>query len=154
CRDMKYKLDEEGNLIFTDALGNCALVVNSVELPNLRQILPSPQPTQSPAIQLLNFAWKHCGSYSWRNLNHTMIRCLKIAIECGMEFAEGDFLLMVKSRSAGGFSFDFWGGQDNAGLGEGFYTLACTADAGCNTSACIAFEKYKGRKPFILKDDD
>lgn len=111
----------------------------------------------SPAIYLLQHVWSnegHGAGRSWERLNSAMKSALALAIEHLFRFEEGDFDEISKR-----FNFGYWGGQDTGGFAEGFYSIACAVDRGhgarChgpNRSACIAFEKYKGREPFIYKE--
>ena len=112
--------------------------------------------TKSPAIQLLTHVWKHQGEgqyWSWARLNSAMHAALRLVIIHGFRFDRDDFKLIDKSAEHGGFSFGYWGGVVGHLLGEYFYSLACARNRayGVNLSACLAFEAWKARRPFILR---
>ncbi len=101
-------------------------------------------PEQSPVLDLLDLVWNHgeqATSHSWGRVNTSMQRALSLAIGCGMKFAPDDFA-QIQRR----YRFHYWGGNDAGGFAEGFYALAVAEG---NVSACQAFEKWKGRAPFI-----
>lgn len=110
----------------------------------------------SGPIKLLQVVWEHANegkSHSWRILNGMLHRALNIAINSGFKFEPDDFETIHKR-----FSGHYWMGDSIPPFrGEGFYTEAVAGDGGyrdcyCqhNRSACISFEKWVGRKPFIL----
>lgn len=95
----------------------------------------------SPARHFVMHAWQHHSEacpHSWTRINQTMRATVTLAIELGLEFADGDF----------GRIFDDCGGRywftDDGG--EHFYT---TAVAAMNQSACKAFESWSEREPII-----
>lgn len=101
----------------------------------------------SPAYTLLKYIWKHnaggSGNDSWRRLNDSMHQALRLAITGGFEFHLDDF-----SRFAKEFTSSYWVGD-----GEAYYALACgdrSDSHGGNPTAVGAFEKWKGRKPFLV----
>jgi len=101
---------------------------------------------KSPAIQILDLVWSKSqkgkrNDYSYRILNGSMQKALKLAIYSGMEFWQDDFNYINQH-----FRFGYWGGADNGGFAESFYALAVYHN---NTSACKAFEFWKKRKPYI-----
>lgn len=100
---------------------------------------------KSPAIQLLDLIWSKTNkgkcSKSYRNLNGSMQSALSLAIYSGLEFYEDDFNYINQY-----FRFGYWGGADNGGFAESFYTSAVYHS---NIPACKAFERWKKRKPFI-----
>ena len=97
---------------------------------------------RSPAGRLLAILWKHVGgaapNHSWRRVNMTMRRGLKLAIDGGLRFARGDLARIVEA-----FNGDHWIGE----TAEWIYSLAVDA---ANSSAVAAFETWKGREPFIV----
>jgi len=99
---------------------------------------------ESPAHQFVMLAWRNkCSAcpHSWARVNQTMRRTLHLAIELGLEFAQGDFGAIYDACRGG-----YWFTDDG---GEYFYTTAVVAE---NLSACKAFESFRGRGP-ILADD-
>ncbi len=101
------------------------------------------QPPESPALHLTRHVWENVCDvipHSWRIVNGSMHQALTIAITAGLRFDLGDFATIAKE-----FRIGYWGG--NNGASEGLYSCA----VGCgNRSACLSFEAWKGRKPFIL----
>jgi len=96
----------------------------------------------SSAIQLLQQVWQHkqeATGHSWLKLNHAMADALGLAIRAGMRFDVGDFEVMAREFRSG-----YWIGD-----GERFYELAVLYR---NSSAYLAFEAKRQRKPFIVKD--
>jgi len=102
----------------------------------------------SPALRLLQLVWDEQGhqmGHSWERLNAAMHAATCLAIEYGLRFDVADFQAIDKR-----FRMGYWGG-------EGFYCLACATRGygrchGPNRSAAIAFETWKGRKPFIIRE--
>ena len=104
----------------------------------------------SLALRFVSAAWNGvCTAtpHSWRVINSTMSSALRLAIEGGMSFSLGDFEAIDKRPRDGGFNFGYWAGTQREGHGECFYTSAVVAG---NRSACMAFERWKNRKPFIV----
>jgi hypothetical protein len=102
-------------------------------------------PEQSAVLDLLDTVWNHWGKatrHCWDRINHSMQKALSVAIGSGMKFGPDDFS-QIQRR----YRFHYWGGNDRGGFAEGFYGLAVTEG---NISAAQAFEKWKGRPPFIL----
>ena len=99
---------------------------------------------KSPAIELLDLIWRKSqkGKFdSYRILNGSMKDALRLTIYSGMEFYPRDFNYISDH-----FRFGYWGGADNGGFAESFYTIAVYYS---NISACKAFEFWKKRKPYI-----
>ncbi len=101
----------------------------------------------SPAMQLMNLVWMSNGHRMGRSsdrVDHAMREAMCLAIKYGFEFAPGDFAAMSE--------------RYGASCPESLYKLACQVPSrysagrryGCNRSACISFERWKKRKPFIL----
>jgi hypothetical protein len=112
--------------------------------PDDRERLEPSAPEQSPVLDLLDTVWNHWGGatrHSWDRVNHSMRQALCLAIGSGMEFGSDDFAEIQRR-----YRFHYWGGEDAGGFAEGFYTLAVVEG---NLSAARAFEKWKGRPPFI-----
>ena len=83
--------------------------------------------------------------HSWRRLNISLRDVLRTAIYTGIRFEKEDFTTIADVRC---LRFEHWCGVDNAtNAGESFYRLAVQVN---NISACIAFEKWRNRKPFIF----
>ncbi|MBN1510707.1 MAG: hypothetical protein JXB13_01710 [Phycisphaerae bacterium] len=104
---------------------------------------------QSPALDLLDQIWKHWGGatrHSWDRVNRSMRAALELAVGSGMRFGPDDFDEIERR-----YRFEYWGGKDAGGFAEGFYRMAVTEG---NRSAAQAFEKYKGRQPFIFETVD
>lgn len=101
----------------------------------------------SAPIELLQQVWGHCQqatSHSWLKLNHAMRETLSLAVRAGMRFDEDDFSRLFRNSRDGGFRAGYWIGADT----EWFYRLAVLYR---NASAWRTYEKYHGRKPFIVK---
>lgn len=99
----------------------------------------------SPAYRLVELVWKNSSRHrdSWIRLNQALASAVVLAIEAGLKFAPGDFNKMYE-----GFRGGYWFGRSDGRIqGERFYGCAVRRD---NLSACIAFERYAERKPFIL----
>lgn len=103
---------------------------------------------QSPAYELLAHVWKHEGhgkERSWNRINDAMYSALKLAIRSGMKFHEDDF-----KSFANDFNSAYWIGEKD----EFLYALAIGESVnshGPNTSAYQAYEKWRGRKAFIVR---
>lgn len=101
---------------------------------------------ESPAYQLLKHVWDNEGykmDRSWARLNGAMQDALSLAISSQMRFELEDF-----QRISGDFRIGYWGGADGEHmLAERYYSLACKVS---NMSACLSFEHWKGRKPFLV----
>lgn len=103
------------------------------------------RPEQSAVLDLLDTVWKHgdrATSHSWARVNTSMQQALCLAIGSGIKFHPDDFIEIQRR-----YRFHYWGGNGRGGFAEGFYGLAIAEG---NLSAAQAFEKWKGRKPFIL----
>lgn len=94
----------------------------------------------STALHFLQTGWDSIPRRSWRNRNGAMSEMLKTAISSGMEFEPGDIIAIYKRFNAG-----YWIGESS----PHFYSLACSAQSGTNTSAAIAWEKYLGQPPVL-----
>jgi len=111
----------------------------------MRKVNELQLPEQSDVLDLLDTVWRGCDratSHSWSRVNSSMSSALALAIGSGMKFGADDFAEIERR-----YRFHYWGGESRGGFAEGFY---CTAVAEGNVSACQAFEKWKGRKPFIV----
>lgn len=100
----------------------------------------------SPAMKFLALVSQNQGyqmGRSWTRFAEGMHTALSLAIQYGLRFEPDDFVQIAELYFV---------------CGEGFYTLACNPDrrysrrrpCGLNRSACISFERWKQRKPFIL----
>lgn len=98
----------------------------------------------SPAMALLATIWENQGHQmgdSWDRLNQAMGSATNLAIWSGLRFDLRDFQTIADK-----YRISYWGG-------EGFYHLACGGRdprSTPNMSAALSFEKWKGRKPFIV----
>jgi hypothetical protein len=105
----------------------------------------------SPAYQMLQHVWKSEGeawkNTSWQRLNLAMKAALRLAIEYGIMFDQDDFRRFASPERCGGFRSWRWLGEDN---GERVYALACETRFGVHMSACKAYERWRGRKPFLI----
>jgi|GEM_PF-671916 len=102
----------------------------------------------SKVIEFLSCVWESAGPTT-EQLNHGMSGALKCAICYGFKFQPDDF-----QEIASRFRGVYWMGNSvGSELGEAFYCLACQKHGGRtreNRSAAISYEKWKGRKPFIV----
>jgi len=99
----------------------------------------------SPAVAFLEHIWMHsCKAtpFAFERLNHAMRKGLSLAIGSGMEFRIGDFT-GIDDR----FRPGHWIGVPD----EWVYAYAVSCG---NRSAWKAWEKYKGRPPFLANDTD
>lgn len=105
----------------------------------------------SAVIELLRHVWRSQGQAgggrSWERLNHAMSSALGLAVWSLFRFDRDDFIRIAKN-----FNIGYWGGNDRHMCGECFYSAACEGSHGANRSAAIAFERWVGRKAFILKE--
>ena len=101
-------------------------------------------------MQFMNFVNKNYGHqkrFSWTRLNGVRDQALKFAIIHDLEFFKEDF-----TELADEWNIYKWGGKNGHMLGEHYYYYACGGkDGDVNMSACLSFEFWKKRKPFILK---
>jgi len=109
---------------------------------------------QSDAIKFMYFASENHGyqkPFSYARLNRLLSDALKFAIANDFQFFKDDFKIIDKD-----FRLSYWGGINRHMLGECFYSLACGGTYGddVHRSACIAFETWVDRKPFIIKTYD
>lgn len=98
----------------------------------------------SEVIKLLDIVWENCSAgvtHSWGHVNGSMRSALELAIG-GFKFDLGDFDI-ISDRSK--YNFGYWCGDSV----EWIYSQAIHA---CNMSAVHAFEKWKGREPFIADE--
>jgi hypothetical protein len=106
--------------------------------------MPAPR-EQSPVLDLLDTVWNHgdrATSHSWARVNTSLQQALCLAIGSGIKFHPDDFEEIQRR-----YRFHYWGGNGRGGFAEGFYGLAVAEG---NLSAAQAFEKWKGRRPFIV----
>lgn len=100
----------------------------------------------SAPIQLLQLIWENAtkaAGDSWRRYNESLANGLSLAIRSGMRFEPDDFKV-IEER----YRPEYWMGL-GSDSGERYFTLAVVND---NISAAVAFEKWKGREPFIWND--
>lgn len=98
----------------------------------------------SPAAELVTQVWNQSQQQgkSWIRFNGVMFQAVMLAIESAMVFALEDFSDFYSGMRGG-----YWFHGDSDAKGESFYTQAVKYD---NLSACKSFEKWAGRKPFLL----
>lgn len=104
-------------------------------------VSPRQKSEYSPAVDMIRHVWRQAQretGHSWLRFNHALADALRLAIESGMEFHIEDFQLIAKEFHSG-----YWIGADT----EWIYS---TAVAVGNASAWQAYERHKGRKPFII----
>lgn len=111
----------------------------------------------SVVLDYLRSTYDNCcseGCHSWNVINDAMRIALEVAIKGRFKFEKGDFQYLSDPSSELGYSpygylgFYRWIGKDTAySYGERFYNYAVESS---NKSACIAFESWKKRKPFVL----
>lgn len=107
----------------------------------------SPSDTQepapdSPALAFVRHLYRHgqeATGHSWVRLNAALFGAVTVAIEGGLEFAEGDFSAFYNR-----FKGDYWLGTPP----DRFYSLACKYG---NISAAKSFEIAKGFNPYVLE---
>lgn len=106
---------------------------------------PKPKaPTESTALVLVRHVWdnyQEATAHSWRRLNAAMHDAVSLAIRAGLQFATPDFATMFADMRG-----DYWFGYGPEQRGEGLYKIAVEY---ANLSACVSFETWKGRPPFI-----
>lgn len=131
--------------------------VRLVQLVPWEELIPEGDGTailevRSPAYRLLKHVWASQGEgmgHSWDRLNDAMQTALSLAIRSGMAFDVDDF-----RRFSSDFNSGYWIGAG----GEGYYAMAVGSGVwsgsrshGPNPSAYQSFEKWRGRKPFIVR---
>ena len=101
---------------------------------------------KSPVFQLLSTVWNNAKrESSYREINKSMIESVCIAIRLGFKFEPQDFKDIKRYHIYSWRDGD--GGQE--WWAEEFYKLAVKKR---NISACISFEAWKDRKPFLFND--
>jgi hypothetical protein len=105
-------------------------------------------PTPTPVLDILHRIYDQheaSPSWSWDRLNHGLRQTLSALILVGTPFALDDFQRLARDSR---LAFGHWCGADGSDMtGERLYRLAVTEN---NLSACLAFEAWKQRPPFIL----
>ena len=95
---------------------------------------------QSSAMKLISHVWSHKQegtSHSWERINSAMQAAVKLAITAGLKFAKGDF-----ERIAETMRIHYWSNT------EQWYGMAINFG---NASAVASIEKWKDRKPFLIR---
>lgn len=104
----------------------------------------------SVVLSFMKTIYRETRAGSWQGLHLAMQQGLSLAIKANFKFEKEDFRSIIEAPGdwrASGLGWEKWAGTDNPhSQGERFYTLAVECG---NTSAAIAFEFAKGRKPFI-----
>lgn len=98
---------------------------------------------ESPALRSLRLIYENgqeATRHSWRHFNPAIRETLELAIRAGLRFDEDDFTVFHNQLAAG-----YWIGNNPDAL----YATACIRG---NISACKAFEKYYGFKPYELDE--
>lgn len=101
--------------------------------------------TRSAVIKLLDLVWGQTNSavsHSWERLNHSMRAALELTVGAGFSFHEDDMKAIATSQP---YRFGYWSGESS----EWIYALAVGVE---NTSAIASYEKWQGRKAFIMDD--
>lgn len=101
-----------------------------------------PESVDSPALAFVRHLYDHaqCATgHSWTRLNAALFGAVKVAIEGGLEFAEGDFSAFYSE-----FNASYWLGTPP----DGFYSAACKYG---NISAAKSYEKAFIIEPYILE---
>ena len=100
---------------------------------------------QSTVMQIMSLAWHSYKWNSWAMTNHSLNQLLSSLISLNVPFEDDDFKNIYES-----FSGHYWFGVSSNGnyMGENFYSQAIHY----NSSACLSFEKWVNRKPFLIKN--
>ena len=100
------------------------------------------QPEAFGVMRLLKLV-ENCANYdghSWRRLNAALHCTLKMVIEAHVEFVASDVRDIMDRANSG-----YWIGVNP----EWVYSAAVTS---ANMSACLSYEAWRGREPFIADD--
>lgn len=95
----------------------------------------------SKVLDFLKIAYEEScsvGGHSWQVVNGTMLSALVLAVKGRFKFEKDDLQQVAAVKH--------WGIGRWIGDPERLYALACDEN---NISAAIAYETWKGRKPFI-----
>jgi hypothetical protein len=85
------------------------------------------------------------GDCDWDKVNSAMYDAVNLAIRAGLYFGTCDFRTFEEK-----FEINHWAGRDRHMFGESLYANAVQSG---NTNACISFEMWKNRKPFIYEGE-
>jgi hypothetical protein len=110
----------------------------------------------SIVFDYLKTTYSNCcnDAHSWQVINSSMRKALEVAVSGRFKFELDDFEVLADTKQSyrgfyGQFGFYRWIGKDTEhGHGERIYKLAIDSN---NKSACLAFEYWQKRKPFIFK---
>jgi hypothetical protein len=106
----------------------------------------------SVVIDYLESTYKNScayGGHSWQVINQAMKLALSAAIRGRFQFEKEDFHLVSGVRNESGYAqYKYLGLQHWIGDSEYFYKMAIESG---NKSACISFEFWVERKPFIFQ---
>jgi len=94
----------------------------------------------SDAYSLIDHVWSRAQKatdHSWTRLNEAMWNAVTLAISAGLTFRPGDFKDIYDNMRG-----NFWFGDH-----EGLYATAVKYG---NRSACVAYERWRGRPPFVF----
>lgn len=108
----------------------------------MKKKLPDAEPADSPALAFVRHLYtfgQQATDHSWQRLNAALFAAVEVAIDGGLEFAEGDFQALYDK-----FKGAHWLGTPP----NGFYSAACMCG---NLSAARSFESAMGFKPYILE---
>lgn len=107
---------------------------------------------KSPAVQLIELVYHEQGHQMGRSnerFNAGMRDACQLAIRYGLCFDLDDFETLGAQRTASYYNTSIYL------AGESEYTIACGKERGRqNQSACLSFEKWKNRKPFIVREPE
>lgn len=107
---------------------------------------------KSPALQLIELVYNEQGHQMGRSKErfHAGMRsACQLAIRYGLRFDIDDFKTLGTQQTQS---------YHNTAIylaGESEYTIACGIERGRqNQSACLSFEKWKDRKPFVVREPE
>jgi hypothetical protein len=98
--------------------------------------------TTSAAFELCTHVWRASQGatrFAWLRLNQSMRDAVQLAITSGMQFSPDDFERLISQ-----FRGNYWIGCNH----ELMYAAACKVG---NRSACLAYERWQQRRPFLFE---
>ena len=105
---------------------------------------------KSPALRLIRLVWENHGQQQGKSNirdDHAIDAALCLAIRYGLRFEPDDFKKLADWFKGYAAPISLIFGD------ERHYALACGAERGIeNKSAAIAFEHWKKRKPFLIRE--
>jgi hypothetical protein len=104
----------------------------------------------SPGFAFIEFFYRNQGHQMGRSrerFNGGVRECGRVAIRYGLEFHIDDFERLARSQTQSYHDTSIWRAD------EWEYSLACGSERGrFNKSAALSYEKWRGRKPFLVAD--